>query len=179
MSEQTLTQEILGILKDVSEEDEERYNGNELIEAAETLMALENPVYLAIPWCVWDFDLDEYGQPKESLGYDHLGRKTEGVLRTGPKRISRIDVLAILTWIVTKREDPEIALDDVRKMLNEGNISKLTRRVYYFWGVDLDAMEKRTAERMETLREQAEEAGVEIEDLPEEAEDTGNFTEEP
>lgn len=180
MSEQTLTQEILGILKDVSEEDAGRYDGRELIEALEAIAALENPVYLAIPWCIHDFVLDEFGQVQLSIGYDYLGRKLEASRAEMPMRKSRPDVLAILAWIPLKRDNPELSLDEVTAMLNDGNLGPLTRKIYYFWGVDLDAMDARAEE----IRKRIEDGATELDEIitdkveEEEAEEAGNFTEE-
>lgn len=173
-----LTKEILSILKESAEEHPEGYTCKEWIEAAELM---PDDTFFAIPWCVWDLVVDEFGVPKMESKYDNLGRRRdlddEGNVDPEwtpmPKRWSRNDILAILTWIPLKREDPDLTLDDVEKMLNDKSISKITRMVFKFWGVNLAEAEERLAE----LMKQAEsESGDESKDVKQEAEKNGNFS---
>ncbi len=166
MEKPSLTAEILGILKENSGELPEGYTGAEWIEAANEIAKLEDRVSLKIPWCVWDYELDEFGVNVMESRYDHLGRDKamddDGVVDEGwqpkPERRSRNDVLAILAWIPIKREDPDLPLFAVTKMLNNDNIVELTRMVMKFWGVDMDAIEERMRQVIES-GEQPQEAG--------------------
>lgn len=174
----TLAQEIVAVLKENAEETPEGYTGAEWIEAAEMLSELKTPIILGIPWCIFDLELDEFGVHKLESQYDHLGRRNDldedGNIDPdwipGPKRRSRNDVLAILAWVPMKRELPDLTLDDVKKLMNDGNIIELTTMVFKFWGVDTEAV----AERIAALTAEAEEG--ETPEKPEAAEPV-NFQE--
>lgn len=165
MEKPSLTKEILGILKENSAELPEGYTGEEWVEAAGLIANLEDRVSLKIPWCVWDYELDERGVNVMESRYDHLGRDKaideDGVedenWQPKPERRSRNDVLAILAWIPIKREEPDIPLEAVARMLNNDNIVEITRMVMKFWGVDMDAIEERMRQITESDEESQEE----------------------
>lgn len=182
--ERTLTQEILGILKENSEESTEGYNGAEWIKAADLISKLEPPVILAIPWCVFDLEVDEFGENVLENRYDHLGRRKD-IDKNGdeipdwkplPRRKGRNDALAILLAVASERELPNITPDDVAKMLHNGNIQELTNKAFKFWGVDIEGI----AEKLEEMRASAAEGETPEVEAPEarEAESDENFTEQ-
>jgi hypothetical protein len=154
----SVVHEIALALKDVSADDLSRYDGVEWAEAVSLLAELPQPVYLKIPWCVSDYVLDEFGQVVMDIETDDSGRVPDPEAMI-PRRAFRVEVLAILAWIPLKRKDPDLTLQEVQMTLNEGNIRTVLRKVFYFWGVDLerlDAAVDHAAEQSEA-EERAEE----------------------
>ncbi len=173
----SLTQEIVKILRDTTDESSEGYTGAEWIEAAEEISKLPKPTVLQIPWCAWDIEHDEFGQPVMESRYDRLGQRKDldddgnedPDWEPSAKREARYDVLAILVWIPMKREEPKISIEDVQKLMNDMNIREITRKVFAFWGVPLAAIE----EQIEAV------ASGDTEKDEQEAEKSENFTTTP
>lgn len=185
--ELTLTQQIAGVLKANAEDKPEGYIGSEKAEALALLADLKPPIVLRIPWCVWDYELDEFGTPVLELEYSAWGTSNRPEIeeqdseeekqkkenwKPRPKRVDRIDALAILAWIPMKREDPEITLGQVTDLLNHETIREITRMVFKFWGIDLAPIE----EALDKLVESEEEGEPDKATKAEEAEETANFT---
>ncbi len=178
-NKQTLTQEIIHILKDNAEENSEGYTGAEWIEAADLISQLPKKTVLAIPWCAFDIELDEFGEAIKELRYSERGErndldedgKVDPDWQPEPRRTARYDVLAILIWIPMKREEPDITLDEVKGLMNDENLRVLTRKVYFFWCPRL----LRSAEQAE---EKQADSDVKIAaSEKEEGEGPGNFQE--
>jgi hypothetical protein len=154
----SLAQEIVSILKDNADETPEGYTGAEWIEAADLISQLPKKTVLAIPWCAWDIELDEFGEailePRyDNLGYDKaLGDDGEIDPDWQPRarREARYDILAILIWIPMKREEPEITLDAVKGLMNNTNIKEIVQKVYVFWGIPAWAMKDQITEAEES-----------------------------
>ena len=172
----TVSQQIAELLKSNAEELPECYIGIEWIEAVEQISLLREPAVLQIPWCVTDLMLDEHGVTVLESEYNRLGglkaQREDGTIDEKwlprAERRSRFDILAILAWIPMKREDPEIQLEDVSKLICADNVREISRMVFKFWGIDLEAVEERIAQV---------EADAEESERKEEAEDTGDFPE--
>lgn len=174
----SLSQEIASILRDSSEESSEGYTGAEWIEAVESL---PKDTILAIPWCAWDLQVDEFGVTMIQSRYNHLGQRND-VDENGevipnwepePKRVARYDVLAVLIWIPMKREEPDVTLDQVKLLMNDMNIREVTRKVFAFWGVDIAPIEK----QIEAAEEESQDPEAVAKRKAEEAEEAENFTE--
>lgn len=182
MDKSSLTKEMLDILQESAEEGGEGYDGEEYIGAAKMIAELDPPVVCDIPWCIYDIRLDEHGIAIPISRYDSGGLridlKDDGKTpdpewEPRPRRFTRLDAAAILAWYPLKREDPDITIEDIKGMMRGGNLRDFIRKVFKFWDVDLEAMEDRARERLE----EAEANGEDIEKP--EAEDTGNFIDEP
>jgi hypothetical protein len=145
----SLAQEIVSILKDNADESPEGYTGAEWIEAADLISQLPKKTVLAIPWCAWDIELDEFGEAVLESRYDRLGQRKDlnedGEVNPDwqppAKREARYDVLAILIWIPMKRIEQDTTLDMVKNRMNDMNIREVTRKVFAFWGVPIQAIE--------------------------------------
>lgn len=177
--ELTLTQQIAQTLSESADDNPEGYTGAEMIEA---LAALPDDTVLPIPWCIYDIQLDEFGEAKVESKYDHLGKRKDldedenEIEDWEPAVMRRVrwDVTAVLAWIPMRREDPEMTLDRVKGMLRDGNIGKIIRMTFAFWGVPLKEIEERVAEEVAAEEESEEEKKERKE---QEAEDAENFIE--
>lgn len=189
--ELTLTQKITSVLKESAGINSEGYIGSEWTEAADRLSKLDPPVVLGIPWCVWDYVLDEFGEPVLEVEYDSWGRSKKPEIteqdseeekekkrnwKPKPKRVDRKDVLAILLLAPMQREDPGITVEQIGTMLNHETIRESTRMVFKFWGVDLAPIEENLAKLADALEEGEAVEDVEETHEAEEVEKTENFT---
>lgn len=179
--ELTLTQQIAQTLSESADDNKEGYTGAEMIDA---LKALPDDTTLPIPWCMYDLRLDEFGEPERESKYTYTGKRKDldedgneiedwepGIIRR-----LRWDIVAVLTWVPMKREDPEVTLDQVKDMLHDMNVGKITRMVFAFWGVPLKDIEKRVAEAI-SAAEAGESEEEEEERQEQEDEEAENFTE--
>ena len=172
----TLTQEIADLLQANTAENTEGYNGEEMIEAIKLIADLDPPVILAIPFCIYDFVVDERGVTAMESKFDRAGNRKDlnddGTVdpewEAKPDRKSRVDVLAILAWLPLRRQLPETTLAEATFMLNAGNLQEITRTVFKFWGVDYE----KAAEALKAVEDDLEEVKkerevVETADFPE------------
>ena len=73
----SLAQEIVSVLKDNAEENSEGYTGTEWIEAADLISKLPKKTVLAIPWCTFDIELDEFGEAIKESRYSGRGERRD------------------------------------------------------------------------------------------------------
>jgi hypothetical protein len=124
----------------------------------EAVSLLPDDVNLSIPLCVHDLIKDEMGAIVLEDRYDAFGNRRDIKTVDGkevddpdwepkPKRRIRYDVFAILAWIAAKRDEPELALDEVRKKISGDVFDEIYDDVMYFWGFDMPKLRKIQAER--------------------------------
>jgi hypothetical protein len=72
-------------------------------------------------------------------------------------RVLRFDVFRVLLYIIARREDPNIALEQVGEGICEDNILELLEDVLYFWtGQSRDEIREMRDQMQQTLEQEAE-----------------------
>jgi len=122
---------------------DDKYNAPEYLLAVKTL---PKDITEPIPGCVYDRTDEPDGTV--SLRY-------------------RLDVLQVLFWVMCRRDNPEITLEEVGQGIKGDNVRELAKEIFYFWS-------QSTREELEAILPDRDDE--EAEDSVLESVDTGNPT---
>jgi len=105
---------------DLLEKQEDKITLNELILLQKML---PEGVTEAVPYCIYKFKKDKDGNDERNAKGDRI---TDGL---------NYEVFSILAWVLAKRENPDITLEEVGDrigLLAPDNLPKIEREIWYF-----------------------------------------------
>ena len=96
---------------------DDKYNGEDYMLAEKYL---PKDVTDPIPLCMYREARDEDGKPLLTPAGD-------------PVRIPRMDVIVVLAWVIARRGNPDITMDEVAQGINNDNLVEIVNDIWRFW----------------------------------------------